>query len=60
MKLTEKALKTLKDFDLYVKTFINVNNELEIAIATCSNDMVLCDNVWSESELNNLLERWGI
>lgn len=59
MTLTENAMKNIKDYDIYVKVWINVNDELEYGICNNSDDMVICDNIWNEEKLNSVLEHWG-
>lgn len=60
IELTTKAIENLKDYDLYVKIIVNVNDEIEFQICNNSDDMTVCDNIYTIEDLNTILEEWGM
>lgn len=59
MHISEKAMKNILNYDLYVKIIVNVNNDVEYQICNKSDDMVVCDNIYTIGALENALENWG-
>lgn len=59
MPISRIATKNLKDYDLYVKIIVNVNDDVELQICSNSDNIVLCDNMYTLGALENALENWG-
>lgn len=59
MPISRIATKNLKDYDIYVKIIVNENDDVELQICNKSDDMVLCDNIYTIGMLENTLENWG-
>lgn len=59
MPLSRIATKNLKDYDIYVKIIVNVNDDVEFQIRNNSDDSILCDNLYTIGALENALENWG-
>lgn len=59
IELTPKAIKNLKDYDLYVKIIININDDIEFQICNNSDNMVLCSDIYTLRTLIKTLGEWG-
>lgn len=59
MHISEKALKNILLYDIYVKVIVNFNGDLEFLICHKKDDIVCCDNLYTIGALENALENWG-